>query len=223
VEGAAVSTFGYMSVHFIATMKKEHSGPRYDHIASFPFEIQVRTIAMDAWANVSRYLDYRTDQDVPNDLKRDFYALSGLFYVADKHFEMFYKARTQSQEHMIELFEEASSQTKAEQEINLDSLSAFLRKRVPTRSPSGSKEISELVDDLVNGGYRSMGQVEELVENASSALTAWNGQAGLSDVGAVRISGRISDRKFNKIVVHRAVPEAKREDIFASSEQELRI
>jgi len=48
VEGTEVSSFGYMSVHFIAMMKKEYVGPRYDQIATFPLEIQVRIIAMDA-------------------------------------------------------------------------------------------------------------------------------------------------------------------------------
>lgn len=32
IEGSDVSSFGYMSVHFIAMMKKEYVGPRYDPI-----------------------------------------------------------------------------------------------------------------------------------------------------------------------------------------------
>lgn len=82
IEGSEVSSFGYMSVHFIAIMKEEYVGPRYDPVAKLPFEIQIRTIAMDAWANVSHYLEYKSETDVPSELKRDFYALSGLFYVA---------------------------------------------------------------------------------------------------------------------------------------------
>ena len=50
-----------------------------------PFEIQVRTIAQDAWDSVSHYLDYKNNS-IRDELKRDFYALSGLFYVADTHF-----------------------------------------------------------------------------------------------------------------------------------------
>src|SRR5712691_7698356 len=49
IEGAEISSFGYMSFHFNAQMKTEYRGPRYDHIAGMPFEIQVRTILMDAW------------------------------------------------------------------------------------------------------------------------------------------------------------------------------
>lgn len=121
-----------MSVHFIARMKQAYSGPRYDKIAGFLFEIQVRTIAMDAWANVSHHLDYKTDKDVPAELRKDFYALSGLFYVADRHFEMFYSQSIESRKQMKELFEDtASLEDKAMQELNLDTLSAYLVTKFP--------------------------------------------------------------------------------------------
>jgi len=74
-----VSSFGYMSFHLIVKMKKSYSGPRYRDIGGMAFEIQIRTIAMDAWAAASHYLDYKSEGDVPSDLRRDFYALSGLF------------------------------------------------------------------------------------------------------------------------------------------------
>src|SRR5437588_8316937 len=138
IEGTDVSSFGYMSVHFIVTMKNEYAGPRYDHIVHMPFEIQVRTIAMDAWANVSHYLEYKSETDVPSDLRRDFYALSGLFYVADKHFEMFFRARRQSQQKMAELFETAIPKVTTE-ELNLDSLTAYLQSKFPTRRHGDSK------------------------------------------------------------------------------------
>jgi len=71
--------FGYMGKHFIVKLKaKKETKP-------MPFEIQVRTIAQDAWASVSHHLDYKTNS-IRDELKRDFYALAGLFYVADTHF-----------------------------------------------------------------------------------------------------------------------------------------
>jgi putative GTP pyrophosphokinase len=86
LETQPVASFGYLSVHFVVRMKGDFRGPRYDGLHDIPFEIQVRTIAMDAWAAVSHYLDYKTDVDVPAALKKDFQALSGLFYLADTHF-----------------------------------------------------------------------------------------------------------------------------------------
>ena len=71
--------FGYMGTHFIVKLKA------YKEINAMPFEIQIRTIAQDAWASVSHHLDYKTNS-IPEEFKKDFHALSGLFYVADTHF-----------------------------------------------------------------------------------------------------------------------------------------
>jgi ppGpp synthetase/RelA/SpoT-type nucleotidyltranferase len=206
VEGTDASSFGYMSVHFIVMMKEEHSGPRYDPIAKLPFEIQVRTIAMDAWANVSHHLNYKSDKDVPSDLKRDFYALSGLFYVADKHFEMFYGASRQSQQEMAELFEEASPQTIAQQEINLDSLTAYLNTKFPDRNHADAKRISILISELSKVGYRTIGDIDRTVETAWDAFLLYEkenppstGEDRFADVGVVRISAQIVDEKYHRM------------------------
>jgi putative GTP pyrophosphokinase len=84
------ATFGYMSNHYICHLSPRYSGPRYDTLKGITFEIQCRTLLMDAWANVSHHLAYKGDVSIPEYLRRDFHALSGLFYVADKHFELFY-------------------------------------------------------------------------------------------------------------------------------------
>lgn len=211
VEGADVSSFAYMSVHYIAMMKAGHSGPRYDPIANLPFEIQVRTIAMDAWANVSHYLSYKSDEDVPSELRRDFYALSGLFYVADRHFEMFYGSRKQSQEKMTEFFAEASSEAKAQQEINLDSLSAYLYKGFPKRTHASLDSVSDLVKELINAGYKTIGEIQQLIEMASPAFHLYEkanrpSARGYTDVGVVRISLDIVDDNFirTSTLLHKA-------------------
>src|ERR1035437_1295490 len=124
-------------------MKQQYAGPRYDPIAGATFEIQVRTIAMDAWANVSHYLAYKTEKDIPRDLKRDFYALSGLFYVADTHFEMFFKTREASRDQMAQEFESKTGDFK--QDINLDTLASYLRAKYPDRLTGDEKSLSVAV------------------------------------------------------------------------------
>jgi putative GTP pyrophosphokinase len=84
------STFGYMSKHFDARLPSTLKGPRYEDLPGIRFEVQVRTLLMDAWANVSHYLAYKGESSIPPELRGDFNALSGLFYVADKHFELFF-------------------------------------------------------------------------------------------------------------------------------------
>ena len=71
--------FGYLGIHFIVKLKSKNK------TNIMPFEIQVRTISQDAWASVSHHLDYKTNS-IQAELRRDFHALSGLFYVADTHF-----------------------------------------------------------------------------------------------------------------------------------------
>ena len=78
------NVFGYMGKHFVVKLKANKK------TNAMPFEIQVRTIAQDAWASVSHHLDYKTNS-IREELKRDFNALSGLFYVADIHFSFIEK------------------------------------------------------------------------------------------------------------------------------------
>lgn len=79
INNSRKDVFGYMGKHFIVKLKAKKE------TNTIPFEIQVRTIAQDAWASVSHHLDYKTNS-IQDESKRDFYALSGLFYVADTHF-----------------------------------------------------------------------------------------------------------------------------------------
>jgi len=86
INSVDVNIFGYMSLHYKAKLKDVQ--PDYKDFKDIPFEIQIRTIAQDAWASISHYLDYKNESEIPLHLKRDFHALSGLFYVADTHFEI---------------------------------------------------------------------------------------------------------------------------------------
>ena len=86
INSVDVNIFGYMSLHYKAKLKDVSSD--YKNFKDIPFEIQIRTIAQDVWATISHDLDYKNESEIPIHLKRDFHALSGLFYVADTHFEI---------------------------------------------------------------------------------------------------------------------------------------
>ncbi len=72
VGSADLSTFGYMSQHFEAYIPKTVTGPRYDELGDIRFEVQVRTLLMDAWANVSQFLGYKDELSI----QRSFGAIS---------------------------------------------------------------------------------------------------------------------------------------------------
>lgn len=88
--------FDYMAVHVIARMKAEDASSKHNALPQIPFEIQVRTIGQDAWASLSHHLAYKQETGFPPDYRRDLYALSALFYVADTQFELLKTACAQS-------------------------------------------------------------------------------------------------------------------------------
>jgi putative GTP pyrophosphokinase len=204
IEGQPASSFGYMSVHFVARMKKEYKGPRYDLISDIPFEIQVRTIAMDAWAAASHYLDYKTDVDIPKELRRDFYALSGLFYVADRHFETFAKER----EKALTIVEKklTAPHPELDVEVNLDSLTTYLRSKFKDREHSvDEKNISNLVQELRDGGVVTIKQLDEIIDAGWDAFLRYEKDHPPSvdekpgvyiDIGIVRVLCSIASDKF---------------------------
>ena len=100
IEDVSYDIFGYMSLHYKARLKNSDN---FNNIArNYSFEIQVRTIAQDAWASISHYLFYKQETQLPANLKRDFHALSGLFYIADTHFSLL---QNEQLKHFIDISE----------------------------------------------------------------------------------------------------------------------
>lgn len=206
IEAEQHSSFGYMSVHFNVELMKSCAGPRYDGIKGMPFEIQLRTISMDAWAAASRYLDYKSEQAIPKELKRAFHALSGLFYVADTQFEMLYEASQKSRDNMTELFNKPETDW-INQTVDLDSLTAYFQKKFADRRHSDPNKVSELVNELLSNGYNTIGMVNEAIETAKPAFfrreevlpeEALVGGTFFTDVGVVRTSLAYVDEDFRR-------------------------
>jgi putative GTP pyrophosphokinase len=76
--------FDYAVPHFDVKLPKKFNK---QDIGDMTFEVQVHTICQDAWAALSHPF-YKEEAQIPSKLEKDFYALNGLFYVADTHFEM---------------------------------------------------------------------------------------------------------------------------------------
>jgi len=161
--------FGYSSDHYVVKLPKECKGPRYDNIKKLKCEVQVRTIPMDAWASVSHHLDYKQEVDIPRELRTTFNALAGLFYVADTVFEFFRKGIEESRANLMKAVREDAFDVN--QEINLDSLQAYMRWKYPERTISASSEVSLLVKELGAFGHRNLRQLDDKINTASSVLT----------------------------------------------------
>jgi len=203
IEGYEITSFGYLSIHFIAKLKDEYKGPRYDNIKDIKFEIQVRTLAMDAWATISHYLDYKSSLDVPKELRKDFFALSGLFYVADTHFEMFYEETLKARAIVNSLI--LKPEPELDQDINLDTLLAYLKHRFPERKHSTLEHMSALVSELHKAGYKTIKQIDNKLNSYMKAFLLYEKKyppaeaKEFAGIGVVRITLAIGDEKFLEI------------------------
>ena len=80
--------FGYLSLHYVVTLTKERvelqEYKRYDGLFC---EIQIRSILQHAWAEIEHDLGYKSNVEIPRELKRRFYRLAGLLELADDEFD----------------------------------------------------------------------------------------------------------------------------------------
>lgn len=195
--------FGYQSDHYIVKLAKDCTGPRYDDIKNFKCEIQVRTILMDAWDSVSHHLDYKQEIDIPKELRADFNALSGLFYVADTHFGLFRKGYEEARANLMKSVQE--DVFNLDQEINLDSLTAYFKWKFPERI--GIAQISsEIVLELKEFEYENMRQLDEKVNLAFPMLKEIEKEIFKQEEwkpswhpdGVIRVCLDLTDEKYSK-------------------------
>lgn len=98
LQKSPLDVFNYAGIHFdVRLLNFSDDKFMFDNkhmieaISQMVFEIQVRTICQHAWDSVSHNLFYKGEERVGKDIRRDFHAINGLFYVADTHFEMINK------------------------------------------------------------------------------------------------------------------------------------
>ncbi|SCC71813.1 GTP pyrophosphokinase [Acinetobacter albensis] len=118
--------FGYRSTHFIATIKDSWtSTPNYRGLNDLKFEIQVRTILMHSWAEIEHKLAYKSEVDIPKELRRKFSFISAVLEDADIKFEEIKNAIAKNKSQLIK---EAKRKQQFDEnlELNLDNLQAFL-------------------------------------------------------------------------------------------------
>lgn len=158
---------------------------------------------MDAWATISHYLDYKTDKDVPSDLRKDFYALSGLFYVADTHFEMFYESRIKSKESSEKQI--TNSNTTAI-ELNLDTFIAYVNRKIKDRKTSSVESFSILLNELLDAGYTTIEALDVQINRGMNAFLEYekenppdSSDGKFADIGVIRILMTILDDNYYNI------------------------
>ncbi|WP_158560617.1 GTP pyrophosphokinase [Paenibacillus contaminans] len=136
--------FGYRSHHFVVKLRNGWLNvPNYRGLGGCKAEIQVRTILMHAWADISHKLSYKKKEHVPELFQRNLFQLSALFEIADDRFDMLRAERENYRNSMIN-----NGLFNLDQELNLDSLQAFLDFHFPDRVKQTHGTI-DLLDELM--------------------------------------------------------------------------
>ena len=79
--------FGYMSAHLVVTLGDVRGKQiEYKDMNNLKCEIQVRSILQHAWAKIEHGLGYKSEAEVPQDLKRDFSKAAAVLEAADDMF-----------------------------------------------------------------------------------------------------------------------------------------
>jgi len=79
--------FGYASVHYVASLKPSRTAlAEYSQFAHMKFEIQIRSILQHSWAEIEHDLEYKSELEIPKEIRRRFARLAGLLELADAEF-----------------------------------------------------------------------------------------------------------------------------------------
>ncbi|MEU1577381.1 hypothetical protein ABZ519_40765 [Streptomyces collinus] len=203
-EGDA-SAFGYMSHHYVCKLSGRYAGERYDAIKGLKFEIQVRTILMDAWANMSHYLSYKNEESIPKSLVKDFHALSGLLYVGDRQFEALFNASSRSAATAEDRVLRSSEIQ--ESEVNSDTIHALLARVFPDRHVGTAEAVSAFTSELHDMGYGNLAEVGEILEGNRKAGEARERRAFMA-ISKRKEGANESDYKYSGVGMGRAAFDA---------------
>lgn len=79
--------FGYLSLHYIASLRGDRSGLKeYSAYSGLKLEIQIRSILQHTWAEIEHDIGYKNEIEVPDPIRRRFSRLASLLELADEEF-----------------------------------------------------------------------------------------------------------------------------------------
>lgn len=135
--------FGYLSRHFIVTLKEEWlSAPLYKDYRNLKFEIQLRTMLMHTWAAISHKLLYKYESDAPKELKRRLNRLSALIELADEQFNTIRELKDSYAQRLL------SDTSDKNIPLNSDSVLSLVNKYSPARVVDNADDIPKFLGEI---------------------------------------------------------------------------
>jgi putative GTP pyrophosphokinase len=159
--------FGYNALHYVVRLGEKTSGARYEDLKHLVCEIQVRTVMQDAWAIIDHHLVYKNEASVPSKFKRHLSEISGMFENIDRQFD---GLRREREAYVKEVAKELPKEAKfLEQELNFETMSAYLKQRLPDMPASDVTIVSNLVGKLSDCGVRKLAEVDRMMKQTEKA------------------------------------------------------
>jgi len=115
------TAFGYLSLHFICSLPKDHGYP--ERLCNLQFEIQIRTILQHTWAEIEHDLGYKTEFSIPRHVRREFSRVAGLLEIAD---DAFLRIRNTINDYEQEVRTRIANDTANQMQLDLVTLRAYL-------------------------------------------------------------------------------------------------
>ncbi len=95
-------SFGYVAIHYVCSLPES-----YGELSNLWFEIQIKTILQHSWAEIEHDLGYKTEIEVPREIRRSFSKAAGLLETAD---DIFSDIRKRLEEYSINVKKNIESQ-----------------------------------------------------------------------------------------------------------------
>lgn len=170
-------SFGYLSLHYVCSLPANAGYP--PELCNKRFEIQLRTGLQHIWAAINHETTYKSEFDVPREIKRCLSRLAGLLELAD---EEFINVRDRMNNYTEETREKIINNNADEIQINMISLKEYMQLNKEMRHFLGELaaiEWSEINDvspepyliQLKWFGMHTLGDVQNLLkENHDLAM-----------------------------------------------------
>ena len=127
-------SFGYLSVHYICSLKKDEGYP--EELTNIKFEVQIKTMLQHTWAMINHDLGYKSDFGVPRVVTRQFARIASLLEIAD---DEFVRAKNTLVEYENEIHNQIINDVAEEVLIDIISLKKYMY---------GNKKINSFLNKL---------------------------------------------------------------------------